>query len=310
MIRPVFPILVKKLLALLPQSVHATLEIDQQTALVRDDEVLLGRRDHPCLVQRLRGEYVEIGEIGEVGEIGEQVLLQHGAVDAIDSLDTEGRVEYPVARGHHHVPTILVPYFPIRLHVYSSLALAEINLVTRQQDHVLVPCRYVDASTIAVVRCPDTLARTTVAIEQAVYVYAGYLAASARALHRWVGVVEYALERVRYVDAHPRGAVERACQIATLVRYAFRFLRVLLIDPVTGLVRCVGAVGQQYRGAVSTKVHVDLDARAGRFRQAPLPAAAPFTVVRVHGAYGRAHHWHLAYTRLERPGARHVDGHG
>lgn len=55
---------------------------------------------------------------------------------------------------------------------------------------------------------------------------------------------------------------------------------------------------------------MDLDAGARRFRQAPLPATAPFTVVRVHGAYGRAHDWHLAYTRLERPGARHVDGNG
>ena len=300
----------EEFLALLAQSIDAALEVDQQTAFVRYDEILLRRGDRSRLVQRLRREYIQIGQIRKVGQVGEKVFLQDGAVDAVDSLDAQRGVEYPVAGRHHDVAAILVPDLATRLHVYRSLALAQVDLVAAQQYHVFVPGRYVDASAVAVVRRSDTLAGAPVAIEQAVDVYAGYLAASAGALQRRVRVVEYTLERVRDVDAHAGRAVERAGQVAALVRDALRLLRVLLVDTVAGLVGRVGAVRQQDRRAVSAKVHVNLHARAGRFRQAPLPAATPFAVVGVDRAYRRAHHRHLADPRFKRSGARHVDRHG
>lgn len=54
--------------------------------------------------------------------------------------------------------------------------------------------------------------------------------------------MEYTLERVCDINAYTRRTVERTGEIATLVRDAFRFLRVFLIDTVTGLVRGIGTV--------------------------------------------------------------------
>jgi len=58
MIGPVLSVLVQELLALVPQRVHATLEIDHEPALVGDDQALLRRRDQVLGVQRLRGKYI------------------------------------------------------------------------------------------------------------------------------------------------------------------------------------------------------------------------------------------------------------
>lgn len=54
--------------------------------------------------------------------------------------------------------------------------------------------------------------------------------------------MEHALEGVGDVDAGAPGAVERAGQVATLVRDALGLLRILLIDPVARLVRRVRTV--------------------------------------------------------------------
>lgn len=53
MVGSVLAVLVKELLALVPKRVHASLEIDEQSALVGDDQGLLQRRD--LLVEGFRG---------------------------------------------------------------------------------------------------------------------------------------------------------------------------------------------------------------------------------------------------------------
>lgn len=249
-IGPVLPVLVKEIFAFVPKGVDASFEVDQQTALVGDDEILLRRRDQIVLVQRLRGKYIQVGQVREIRQIGQQIFLQNGTVDAVHRLHAQRGIEDPVAGGHHDVAAILVPNLAIALHVYSSLALAQVYLVATEKDHVLVPGRDVDAPTVAVVGRAYALAGAAVTIEQAVYVDAGDLAAAAGALEGRVRVVEHALEGVGDINAGTARAIERTGQVATLVRDALGLLRVFLIDTVARLVRRVRTVRQEDRRAV------------------------------------------------------------
>jgi len=200
-----------------------------------------------------------------------------------------------------------VPDLPIGLHVYRPLALTQIHLVAAEEDHVLVPGRDVDAPAVAVVRSPYARAGAAVTVEQAIYIDAGDLAAAAGALEGRIRIVEHTLECVGDVDAGAGGAVERTCEIAALIRDALGLLRVLLIDAVARFVCRVRTVRQQNRGSVSAEIHVDLHARTGGLRQAPLAAAAPLAIVGVHRPYRRAHRRHFADARLKRPSARHIN---
>lgn len=240
MIGSILPVFVKKILALVPKCIHASLEIDKQSALVGDDQTLFRRRD--VLVERFRGVYIQIGQVREVGQIGQQILLQHGAVDAIHRLHAHRGIEDPVARRHHDVTAILVPDLSIGLHIYRSLALAQVHLVAAHEDHILVPGRDVDAPAVAIVWSTYALAGAAITVKQTVYIDAGDLAATTGTLEGRIRVVEHTLEGVGDVDAGARGAVEGAGEITALVRDALGTLRVLLIDAVARFVRRVRTV--------------------------------------------------------------------
>lgn len=121
MIGSILPVPMKKFLALVPKRVHTSLEINKQSAFISDDQSVFRRRN--LTIERFRGVYIQVGQVREIGQIGQQILLQHGAVDAIHCLYTHRGIVDPVARCHHDVTAILVPNLSIGWHVYRSLAL-------------------------------------------------------------------------------------------------------------------------------------------------------------------------------------------
>lgn len=253
---------------------------------------------------------MQIAEIREICQIAQYIIWQHRSVDAILCLDAGRSVRYEIARGHQHIILHIIPHLRLCFIARRRLAIGQIHLVAAEQNHILIAGRNVDAPPITIVRRAYFAACAAIAWKQAVNIDARDFAAPARALQRFVRVMEHTFECIGDVDAHPHCAIEGPRQILAFIGNAARLLRILLIDAVARFVRRIRAIRECEAAAIVPQINIDLYARTGRLAQTPLAAWPPVAVFLVQSPRGGAHGRRLGDAAFEGARRWHINGHG